>query len=256
MKRIAKNILGRVFALWAILVFSVSLLIIIIPCIISGVYPEPKRSVWLHRFFVIWMKFFFVFTGIRRIFKGKEHFKKGQNYIIVCNHNSMMDVPLTSPGIPGPNKTIAKIEMARTPVFGIVYKRGSVLVDRKNDESRKASYTKMKEVLAMGLHMCIYPEGTRNKTREPLQRFHDGAFRLAIETGKPVIPAVIFYTAKVLPRNKTFYFWPHPVEMHFLPPVETAGKNTATLKEEVFTIMKDYYIRHNRQTPLSHDGRT
>src|SRR5439155_14872246 len=109
-----------------------------------------------------------------------------------------MDVPLTSPGIPGANKTIAKIEMARIPLFGMIYKRGSVLVDRKSEESRRKSFNKMKEVLQMGMHMCIYPEGTRNKTNEPLQRFHDGAFRLAVETKKDIMPAVIFYTNKVL----------------------------------------------------------
>jgi 1-acyl-sn-glycerol-3-phosphate acyltransferase len=101
----------------------------------------------------------------------------------------------------------------------------------------------MKEVLQMGLHMCIYPEGTRNRTAEPLQRFHDGAFKLAVEAGKAVIPAVIFYTTKVLPR-KTFYFWPHRVEMHFLPPVPVSGKSSQQVKEEVFNIMKNYLLAH------------
>jgi 1-acyl-sn-glycerol-3-phosphate acyltransferase len=154
-----------------------------------------------------------------------------------------MDIPLSSPGIPGANKTIAKASMARIPLFGLIYKSGSVLVDRKNEQSRKASYTKMKEVLRMGLHMCLYPEGTRNKTSEPLQRFHDGAFRLAIDTQKEIIPAVIFYTSIVLPRNKIFYFWPHKVEMHFLPPVSPQNRTIESIKEEAFEKMKEYYLR-------------
>jgi 1-acyl-sn-glycerol-3-phosphate acyltransferase len=100
----------------------------------------------------------------------------------------------------------------------------------------------MKKVLQMGLHMCIYPEGTRNKTSEPLQRFHDGAFRLAVESRKDVIPAVIFNTKKVLPPEKGFFYWPHKVEMHFLPPVSSNEKTTEALKQEVFGIMKDYYV--------------
>lgn len=190
------------------------------------------------------MKFFFVFSGVRRIFKGREHFKKGENYVVVCNHNSFMDVPLSSPGIPGPNKTIAKTEMAKIPLFGMIYKRGSVLVNRKSEESRRNSFIKMKAVLEMGLHMCIYPEGTRNKTSEPLQRFHDGAFKLAVETKKEIIPTLIFYTSKVLPR-KPFFFWPHRVEMHFLPAVPVENKSSQQLKEEVFQIMKDYLISHS-----------
>jgi 1-acyl-sn-glycerol-3-phosphate acyltransferase len=238
-----KNILGRVFAFWALLVFTVTLLLIIIPVWITGLQPEPKRTISLFRIFLVWMKIFFVLTGVKRKFKGTENFKKGENYIVICNHRSFMDIPLSSPGIPGANKTIAKASMARIPLFGLIYKSGSVLVDRKNEQSRKESYTKMKEVLRMGLHMCLYPEGTRNKTSEPLQRFHDGAFRLAIDTQKEIIPAVIFYTSIVLPRNKTFYFWPHKVEMHFLPPVSPQNRTIESIKEEAFEKMKEYYLR-------------
>ena len=110
---------------------------------------------------------------------GKENFKRGENYIVASNHNSYMDVPLTTPFIPGPNKTIAKSELAKVPLFGLIYQRGSILVDRKSEKSRRESYVKMKEVLDQGLHMCIYPEGTRNTTGEPLKSFHDGAFKLA-----------------------------------------------------------------------------
>ena len=130
-----------------------------------------------------------------------------------------MDVPLTTPFIPGANKTIAKIEMAKIPLFGMIYRRGAVLVDRKSEESRKNSFVQMRDVLNMGLHMCIYPEGTRNKTSDPLQRFHNGAFKLAIDADKPILPVVIFNTAKVLPVGKGFYFWPVRIKMHFLPPV-------------------------------------
>jgi len=241
-----KNFLGRLFALWAALLFTSSLVVFFIPLWITGFWPEPKRTVYFINLSRIWMKFFFVFAGVRRIIKGKENFKEGANYIIVCNHSSFMDVPLTSPGIPGGNKTIAKDEMARIPLFGIVYKRGSVLVNRKSEESRRQSYLKMKEVLQMGLHMCIYPEGTRNKTSQPLQRFHDGAFRLATETGKDIIPALIFYTNKVLPTQKAFFFWPHKVEMHFLPAVNVQNKTREQLKEEVFQIMQEYFVRNNR----------
>jgi len=241
-----KNILGRVFALWAILVFVTTMLVVILFAWIIGLWPEPKRSHLMQVIFSGWMTVFFIATGVRRVFKGRHHFKKGQSYVVVCNHQSFMDPPLSSPGIPGANKTIAKIEMSRIPLFGIVYKRGSVLVDRKSEESRKQSYVQMKKAIAMGLHVCIYPEGTRNKTTEPLQKFHDGAFKLAIETGKDIIPALIFNTKGVLPPNKTFFFWPQKVQMHFLAPVPVAGKNVADLKEEVFNLMRDYYLQNKK----------
>jgi 1-acyl-sn-glycerol-3-phosphate acyltransferase len=239
-----KGILARIFALWGMLVFIVTMLLFYIPFLITDLWPEPKKTIYFIRLSRIWMKVFFTLICVRRKFKGKNNFRKNENYVVVCNHNSFMDVPLSYPGIPGTNKTIAKSEMAKIPLFGIVYRRGSVLVNRNSDESRKSSFLRMKQVLNWGLHMCIYPEGTRNKTTEPLQRFHDGAFRLAIESGKSILPSLIFNTAKVLPR-KIFYFWPHRVEMHFLEPVSPAGLTTEQLREKVFQVMKAYYVANN-----------
>jgi len=152
-----------------------------------------------------------------------------------------MDVPISSPFIPAGNKTIAKSSFAKVPLFGFFYRKGSVLVDRKNDNSRKQSFDKMKAVLRHGIHMCIYPEGTRNRSNEPLKKFHDGAFRLAIDTQTPVIPAVIFNTKKTLPANKAFYFMPHRLSMHFLPAISPDGETTESLKEKVFAVMSQYY---------------
>lgn len=242
--RFIKNILGRILALWAIIIFVVTMLVVFFPMWFIGLWKEPKRSHLMHGIFRVWMEVFFFLVGLRLKIKGLDNFKKGENYIVLFNHNSMMDVPVSTPFMPGGNKTIAKIEMANTPVFGMFYKRGSVLVDRKNEESRKMSYMKMKEVLDMGLHMCIYPEGTRNKTAQPLQRFHDGAFRLSMDTGKAILPAIIFNTAKVLPR-KVFFFWPVKIELHYLKPVYPQGfSSVGALKEHVFKIMEDYYVQH------------
>jgi 1-acyl-sn-glycerol-3-phosphate acyltransferase len=236
-----KNILGRIFALWAAIVFISTMLIAFIPIWITGLWKEPGRSSIMHTLYRTWMNIFFFLTGLRLRVKGRENFSPGENYIIVYNHNSLIDVPVSVPFTPGANKTIAKIELAGIPVFGLFYKRGSVLVDRKNEESRKMSYIKMKEVLDMGLHMCIYPEGTRNKTDQPLQRFHDGAFRLAFDSGKPILPALIFNSKKVLPR-KFFFFWPAKIELHYLKPVSQKDFSSAEkLKEHLFNLMNEYY---------------
>ena len=152
-----------------------------------------------------------------------------------------MDVPVTSPQIPGPNKTIAKIEMSRIPIFGTPYKLGSILVDRKDKESRRNSYMQMKATLEMGLHMCIYPEGTRNKTTAPLKEFHDGAFKLAVDTQKEIIPALLFGTRNILPNNKSFYLVPGMIEFHFLAPIP-AGNDAEALKIKVYETMKDHIM--------------
>jgi 1-acyl-sn-glycerol-3-phosphate acyltransferase len=123
--------------------------------------------------------------------------------------------------------------------------KGSVLVNRKDDNSRRQSFEKMKNVLQNGMHMSIYPEGTRNRTNEPLKKFHDGAFKLAIDTNKAIIPAILFNTKEVIPPGKLFYFWPKKLQIHFLPPVEiNQGGSYTDLKERVFSVMSDYYLNN------------
>jgi len=241
--KVLKTILGRVFAAWALLMFVATMIIYLIPFLLFCYYlPEPKKTYRFVSFSRIWMAVFLRLIGCPLTVRGKGNFAQGQNYIVLCNHNSLMDVPVSSPAIPGGNKTIAKIEMAKTPLFGMIYRTGSVLVDRKSDESRKESYNTMKKVLALGLHMCIYPEGTRNKTGQPLKSFHDGAFRLAMDTGKSIIPGIIFHTKKVLPVDKSFHLNPHKLELHFLPPIKISGyKSVEGLKGHVFNLMKEYY---------------
>lgn len=235
-----KNIAALFFALWAMLSFILSFLVVFIPSMLCWLIPDPKGQavfIWLAR---QWMNVWLFITGCPLKVKGKEHFQKGKTYIVTFNHNSLMDVPLSCPYVPGANKTIAKSSFVKVPLFGFYYMKGAVLVNRKSEESRRSSYEKMKRVLQKGMHMCIYPEGTRNRTGEPLKKFHDGAFRLAADTGTPILPAVIFHTKDVLPVGRGFWFWPHRLEMHFLPPVTVAGKKAEALREQVFGIMKDH----------------
>ncbi|MEO7766079.1 MAG: lysophospholipid acyltransferase family protein [Ferruginibacter sp.] len=232
---------GRIWAVWALVSFAITFLIIFIPSMISYLIPGNKGQdyfIWVSR---CWMRTWLYMIGCPLSVKGKENFKKDQAYVIVYNHNALLDVPLSAPFVPGGNKTIAKASFAKVPIFGWFYKRGSVLVDRNDNQSRRKSFEEMRKVLRDNLHMCIYAEGTRNRTREPLKPFYDGAFRLAIDAKKDVMPCIIFGTKKAIPINKGLYLIPTKLRMHFLPPVSSAGLKTAALKDKVFEIMKEYY---------------
>lgn len=242
--KLLKDIFGRIWAFWGIISFIVTFLIIYIPSMITWMLPDPKGQKIFIDIARIWMNFWLRLVGCPVKIKGREYFQQGESYIVTCNHNSLMDVPLSSPFIPGANKTIAKTSFVKIPIFGFYYMKGAVLVDRKSEKSRKESFEKMKQVLNKGMHMCIYPEGTRNRTNEPLKKFYDGAFKLATDTGTSVIPAIILNTRKAVPVHKSFYFLPHKLEMHFLPPVSVENKTTEYLREEIFTIMKEYYLEH------------
>lgn len=244
--KILKEIFGRIWALWAALLFVATMLVAIffyIPCFLLK---EPAAGKWHRAVSRVWMTVFLNLVGCPLKIKGAQYFSKTQNYVVISNHNSFMDVPISTPFMPHANKTIAKKEFAAIPIFGWIYAAGSVLVDRKSTESRAKSYEKMRRVLELGLDMVIYPEGTRNRTELPLKSFYDGAFRLATDTGTPIMPVLIFHTKKVLPPHKPFFMLPHHLEMHFLPPVEAAHKKPAELKQQLYTLMTDYYVAHDR----------
>ncbi len=238
---ILKNIFGRIWALWGLISFLITFLIIFLPSMLSHLMKEPAGQKYFIAVSKIWMNFWLLLVGCPVKISGKEHFKKGSTYIVVYNHNALLDVPLSAPYVPGPNKTIAKASFVKIPLFGQFYKRGSVLVDRRDDKSRGKSFDKMKKVLHAGMHMCIYPEGTRNRSNEPIKQFYDGAFKLSMASQKEIIPCVIFGTKKAMPINKKFYLMPTRLQMIFLPPVSPAGKTVKELKEKVYSDMLNEY---------------
>jgi 1-acyl-sn-glycerol-3-phosphate acyltransferase len=244
--QIFKNIFGRIWAAWGALAFTATMLLFLIPFFLFIHFQkEPLKTNRFIRYSRVWMDIFLALVGCPLTIQGKENFKKGKTYIVVCNHNALIDVPVSSPGIPGGNKTIAKAEMAKIPLFGLIYKTGSILVDRKSEKSRRDSFVKMREVLEMGLHMCIYPEGTRNISSEPIKPFHDGAFRLAVTTGNSIIPMIIFNSRKANPPDKVFYLMPVKLKMYFLPEVEIIPDEPVDqLKARVFEQMKNFIIQH------------
>ncbi|HEY6082936.1 MAG TPA: 1-acyl-sn-glycerol-3-phosphate acyltransferase, partial [Chitinophagaceae bacterium] len=121
--QLIKNIFGRVYALYALLLFVISMLVVVIPVRMNmRIKDDRKRTAAILTILRRWMAFYLpaIFCPVRK--KGLECFKKDQNYVVVFNHNSLMDVPVSSPSVPGANKTLAKAEIAKTPVFGMIYK--------------------------------------------------------------------------------------------------------------------------------------
>lgn len=236
--QIIKNIFARFWATWAIIIFIITFLIFFIPSMCSYFISDEKKS---QDFFIkvsrVWMNVWLPMIGCPVKISGRKYFEKDKNYVVVFNHNALLDVPLSAPYVPGPSKTIAKSSFAKVPLFGLFYKKGAILVDRKKEESRIRSFEAMKAVLRKGIHMSIYPEGTRNRTGKPLKEFYDGAFKLAVDSQKEIIPCIIKGTKEAMPIDKTFYLLPHKLSLTFLPPVSSVGTDAKTLKNKVYNIM-------------------
>ena len=243
--KIIKNIVARLLAFWALFVFASTMFIFIWFYLFCFFMPDPLKTRFHRRVSQVWMGLFLFLSGCSFKVTGKEVFDGLENSIVVCNHNSLIDIPISTPFLPRANKTIAKKSFVYVPLFGWVYQFASVIVDRKDNQSKKASYEKMKNVLNNGLDMLIYPEGTRNRTNAPLKSFYDGAFKLAIETQKPIVPVVLLNTKKVLPAKPILYLTPGKMRMHILPAIFPQGHSKDSLKQLVFDEMAKYYLANN-----------
>ncbi|HEY0299325.1 MAG TPA: lysophospholipid acyltransferase family protein [Arachidicoccus sp.] len=239
--KLIKEIFARIWALWAMIVFialMVVCFIFMLPCFFLK---DPQRVALQQNVSKVWMRIFLTLTLCFVKTKNKTVFQKGKNYVLVCNHNSFADVFVTNPFVPNITKTIAKKSLSKVPLFGFIYSWGSVLVDRSDTQNRMQSYSEMKDVLAKGMDMLIFPEGSRNKTNKALSNFQNGAFRLAVDMQKEIIPIVLFNTKRILPADKILYLLPGIIELHYLAPISSENKTADELKQKVFETMWNYY---------------
>ena len=121
-----------------------------------------------------------------------------------------------------------------------------VMVDRSSNESRIKSMERMKEVLKRGISILIFPEGTQNRSGKPLQPFYDGAFRIAIETQRPLLPMVIIGAGKLMPPRKAFVK-PGKINIKILPEIPTTGlkiSDLPTLKAKAADVMSTMIQNH------------
>lgn len=241
--KLFKEIFARIWALWGLVTFIVTFLLFFLPSMCSHFFKEPKGQWVFIKVSKVWMNTWLFLIGCPVKVTGKENFDPNKIYVIVFNHNALLDVPLSAPYVPGPNKTIAKDSFAKVPIFGLFYKRGAVLVNRKDEKSRIKSYDEMRRILSSGIHMSIYPEGTRNRTNEPLKPFYDGAFKLAVDAQKDIMPCILIGTKKAMPIHKKFYLLPTKLSMNFLPPISSSNIDAKALKENVFEVMKERYVK-------------
>ncbi|MDQ3138886.1 MAG: 1-acyl-sn-glycerol-3-phosphate acyltransferase [Gemmatimonadota bacterium] len=161
-------------------------------------------------------------------------------YVVVSNHESFVDILLIS-HLPWEMKWLTKAEMFRIPVLGWELRlAGDVPIQRGFGPSAADAIARCREALANRVSVMIFPEGTRSTTADLLP-FKDGAFRLAIDAGVPVLPLVIHGSSTALPKND-WRFGRSTAVVRVLEPIETTGLTAAdvpALKDRVRTLIVD-----------------
>lgn len=172
--------------------------------------------------------------GISVGVQGMEVFDALGPCVIVANHQSNMDLFTFGQVVPPRGVSVGKKSLRYIPLFGQLYwLSGNVMIDRSNPrrarESMEATRHAMKE---KQMKIWVFPEGTRNKGKNLLP-FKQGAFRMAIDAGVPVVPVCVNSYLQTLSLNK--WHGGH-IQIQVLDPVDTKGKTMRdldTLVEEV-----------------------
>ncbi len=137
----------------------------------------------------------------------------------MSNHVSNLDPPVLIPAIPGRCSVLVKKELFRIPILGTGMKVADLVpVDRSDREAAIESVNAAVGVLRQGLHMVVFPEGTRSDDGRLLP-FKKGPFHLAMESGVPVIPVTLLGTFESWPKTR-FALRPGTATVVFHPPID------------------------------------
>ena len=132
---------------------------------------------------------------------GEGNLSTDQSYIVVANHQSMVDIIILQAYVKLKIKWVMKKELESIPLFGFACKKlGCIYVDRFNHKSALASMSAAQKRLSKSSSVIFFPEGTRTRDGKLLE-FKKGAFRFAMATSLPILPITIKDSIKILPAD-------------------------------------------------------
>lgn len=169
--------------------------------------------------------------------------KPGQATIIMCNHTSLYDIPISFKAFPNHSiRMLAKKELSRIPIMGKGMAAAEFpFIDRKNRHQAIKDLAYAKQLMESGIVIWIAPEGTRSKTGR-LAPFKKGSFITAIEAKATIIPIGIRGAYEILPAKSTQLNLNQTAEIHIGQAIDAAQYTVADkelLVERVYQTIKE-----------------
>jgi 1-acyl-sn-glycerol-3-phosphate acyltransferase len=242
------KLLRRIHTAYGSFVFFILFMIFFLPLLVPIIF--RRKFVWVGILNRAWAKLMFIFVFLPYKVECRVPLDRKRQYIFCPNHFSYLDIPTM--GL-NPVNTIfvGKNDMEKVPLFGFMYKKLHITVDRARMKSKYETFLKSRQAIDEGKNLVLYPEGGIFTEHPPdMGRFKDGAFRLAIEKQIPIVPVTIPRNWIILPPNE-FLLRQGNVRVIFHEPIETRGmtlNDTERLKQQVFRIIDSELKKYaNRQ---------
>jgi len=222
---------------YGMLVFMLLFLIFFPLLLIPIVWPRQFHLVGVFNRWWARLLFLLVFIPFNVIYR--QRLDPRQRYVFCPNHFSYLDIPAM--GLIHENAVfVGKNDMEKIPLFGFMYRKLHITVDRASLKSRVNTIRQSLEAVDQGKNLVIFPEGGIITLKDPVMaRFKDGAFRIAIEKQIAVVPVTIPYNWIILPPDQFLLRW-HRLRMIVHEPISTEGltlDDVDTLKARVFDVI-------------------
>ncbi|HMP99920.1 MAG TPA: lysophospholipid acyltransferase family protein [Cyclobacteriaceae bacterium] len=241
------KVLRYLYTAYAFIVFVILFLIFFFLFLIPIIWKNQFQLVGIFNRCWAYLMFVLVFMPFKLEYKSKLH--KGRQYIFTPNHFSYLDIPIM--GL-NPINTIfvGKSGMQKIPLFGFMYSRLHITVDRSNLKSKYTTLLRSMQAIDEGKSLVIFPEGgVLTKNPPHMAPFKDGAFRLAIEKQIPIVPVSIPFNWIILPDQDELLLKWGKLKLIFHEPVSTEGmsmKDLDFLKTKVYRIIQQEIDLHNK----------
>lgn len=214
------NFLKRLYTLYGLVVFSLLFILLfgflLIPIVFRSQY---RLTGTLNRW---WARLTFLLLALPVRITYQVRLDPRRQYIFCPNHFSYLDIPTV--GLNRHNTIfVGKNDMEKIPLFGFMYRKLHITVDRSRLKSRYSTMLNTFRALDEGKSLVIFPEGGIVTQREPVMgRFKDGAFRASIEKQIPIVPVTIPYNWIILPADQFLVTW-RPLSIVFHKPIDPSG---------------------------------
>lgn len=167
----------------------------------------------------VWSPFILFGMGFYVRTKFAKPLPEGISYLLVANHTSYIDPFVMLRVSKNPFVFVGKKELVQIPLFGLIYKRAAILVDRNSSKSRWGVYERANKVIAKGRSVCIFPEVNYLDDTILLNPFKRGAFKLAIDHQIPIVPMTFLDCKRKFPWSPHFGF-PGELRVETFPEIE------------------------------------
>jgi 1-acyl-sn-glycerol-3-phosphate acyltransferase len=235
------------YNLYAVVVFVVLMLPVFLFALIASFLGNIKGGNLIYKACMLWGDVWFALIFIRHKNIYEQPLRKEQSYIFVANHISYLDSPIIVKTFRRSLRALGKVEMTKIPVFGFIYRKAIVTVDRSSAGNRTKSVQILKSILRRKISVLVFPEGSFNLTHRPLKEFYDGAFRVAIESNTPVKPVLFLDGYNRMPYERLFSLNPGISRSVFLEEIATDGltvNDVPILREKVYQLMERKLIEY------------